>query len=184
MGEKKDWVDFRAVKEAVNIDEVLEHYGLHSIDWAKPSDEERRGKCPFPGSNCKGARSFCINVKRNIFHCFSCKARGNVLDFVAKMEGCSIRDAGLKLASWFKVGESAQGTADAVAGAPVYSITPGLYCDPNPENPNLKYLVMGVARMYASNQEFVVYRELFRDYELRIQPKEDFLQLAKLVRAL
>lgn len=112
MAEKKEWVDFKAVKEAVNIDKVLEHYGLHSIDWAKPSEEERRGKCPFPGSNCKGARSFSINVKRNIFHCFACKARGNILDFVAKMEGCTIRDAALKLAAWFKVEDSGLSAGD------------------------------------------------------------------------
>src|SRR5262249_54726386 len=43
------------------------------------------------------------NPDKNAFHCFSCEAKGNVLDFVAAMEKCSIRDAGVKLQQWFNV---------------------------------------------------------------------------------
>lgn len=32
-----------------------------------------------------------------MFHCFACGAGGNVLDFVAAMEGCSVREAALRL---------------------------------------------------------------------------------------
>jgi DNA primase len=32
-----------------------------------------------------------------VFHCFACGAGGNVLDFVAAMEGCSVREAALRL---------------------------------------------------------------------------------------
>jgi len=53
-------------------------------------------------------------TSKNAFNCFSdvCKARGNVLDFVAAMEKCSIRDAALKLQEWFKVGKSVESERD------------------------------------------------------------------------
>jgi DNA primase len=38
-----------------------------------------------------------------VFHCFACQARGNVLDFVAAMERCSIRQAALWLQQRFAV---------------------------------------------------------------------------------
>jgi DNA primase len=39
-----------------------------------------------------------------MFHCFACQASGNVLDFVAAMERCSIREAALRLQQSFGVG--------------------------------------------------------------------------------
>lgn len=40
---------------------------------------------------------------KNCFHCFSCKAGGNMLDLVALREECSVREAALKVAEWFGV---------------------------------------------------------------------------------
>jgi DNA primase len=40
-------------------------------------------------------------LSKNVFHCFACGASGNVLDFVAAMEQCSIRAAALMLQAWF-----------------------------------------------------------------------------------
>ncbi len=47
--------------------------------------------------------SFRAHLTKNIFQCFACQARGNVLDFVAAMERCSIREAALRLQQWFGV---------------------------------------------------------------------------------
>jgi DNA primase len=44
------------------------------------------------------------SLSKNVFHCFACQASGNVLDFVAAMERCSIRDAALRLQQWFGIG--------------------------------------------------------------------------------
>ena len=44
-----------------------------------------------------------MSTEKNVFHCFSCQAKGNVLDLVAAMEKCSVRDAGLKLQQWFNL---------------------------------------------------------------------------------
>lgn len=98
METTKQWVDFRAVKEAVTMEMALNHYG---INWLRKSGQELRGKCPVHQGD--GERTFHVNVGKNAFNCFSCKARGNVLDFVAAMEGCTVRDAALKLAAWFSL---------------------------------------------------------------------------------
>lgn len=104
MEPTKQWVDFRAVKDAVTMEMALNHYG---INWLRKSGPELRGKCPVHQGD--GERAFHVNVSKNAFNCFSCKARGNVLDFVAAMEGCTVRDAAIKLAEWFNL--------DAGAGA-------------------------------------------------------------------
>ena len=106
--EEKRWVDFRAVKAAVTLRMILEHY--RATNWKPEKGDELRGPCPLP--DCDGKRSFSWNPTKNAFQCFACKARGNVLDFVAKREGCTVKDAAAKLAEWFKVGESEQAAAD------------------------------------------------------------------------
>jgi DNA primase len=97
----KDWVDFRVIKAAVSMQMVVEHYDLREL---RKSKNELRGRCPIHKGD--GERTFHINLSKNAFQCFSCKAKGNVLDFVAAMESCSVRDAALKLQAWFTVGES------------------------------------------------------------------------------
>jgi DNA primase len=93
-----NWVDFKAVKAAVNFPSVLDHY---QVNWLRKKGDELRGRCPIHQG--EGQSSFHVNLAKNAFHCFSCKAHGNVLDFVAAMEKCSVRDAAIKLAEWFTV---------------------------------------------------------------------------------
>ena len=97
------WVDFRAIKSAVTITMVLSRYGIK----LKKSGKELRGKCPIHLG--EGTDTFHANVEKNAFHCFSCKARGNVLDFAAAMEKCSLREAAVKLQDWFGVAVSSGG---------------------------------------------------------------------------
>jgi len=92
---ESNWVDFKLVKESVTIEQVLDRYGIK----LKKSGKELRGRCPLHQG--EGADSFHANTEKNAFHCFSCGAKGNVLDFVSAAEKCSIRDAALKLQSWF-----------------------------------------------------------------------------------
>jgi DNA primase len=95
--EHKDWVDFRAVKDAVTIEQVLGRYGVK----LKRSGKELRGRCPV--HNGEGTDTFHANTDKNAFHCFSCNAKGNVLDLVAAIEKCSVRDAALRLKDWFSL---------------------------------------------------------------------------------
>lgn len=96
----KDWVDFRLVKQAVSMRMVLEHYGINGL---RKSGNELRGACPVHKG--EGSRTFHVNVGKNVFQCFSCKAGGNVLDLVAAIESCTVREAAFKLKAWFRVGE-------------------------------------------------------------------------------
>ncbi len=98
---ENEWVDFHMVKAKVSMQMLVDQYGLRDL---RKSKDELRGQCPIHKG--EGERTFHINLSKNAFQCFSCKAKGNVLDFVAAMERCSIREAALKLQSWFAVGES------------------------------------------------------------------------------
>lgn len=99
------WVDFKAVKAVVSMQAVLDRYG---INWLRKSKDELRGRCPIHQG--EGTDTFHVSLSKNAFHCFSCKKRGNVLDFVAAMEGCGVRDAAVKLAEWFDI--ASDGHAD------------------------------------------------------------------------
>ena len=102
-----DWVDYRVVKAAVSMEMVLEHYGIE----LRRSGANLRGHCPLPthAKRSKGAGSFSANPSKNAWACQSgpCigarggRRGGNVLDFVAWMESCSVRDAAIKLQEWF-----------------------------------------------------------------------------------
>ena len=94
-----DWVDFRAVKAAVSLPEVLRAYGVDWLRSRRPSHLE--GRCPIH----RGLRpdAFHVSLTKNAFHCFACQAAGNVLDFVAAMEQCSVREAACRLARRFGV---------------------------------------------------------------------------------
>lgn len=105
MTAKVEWVDFRQVKAAVTLQMALDRY---RINWLRRQGDELRGRCPIHQG--EGERSFHVSLTKNAFNCFSCKARGNVLDFVAAMEKCSIRDAALLLRDWFGVGEGSGST--------------------------------------------------------------------------
>lgn len=100
--QSKPWVDFKLIKESVTMEMLLIQYGIADV---QRQGNEVRGACPFHASKSK--TSFSVNLEKNTFCCFAtnCKARGNVLDFVAKMEGCTVRDAALKLDEMFKITE-------------------------------------------------------------------------------
>ena len=92
MEEKKDWVDFKKVKE-VSFERVLETTGL--IEGMRREGDEFIGSCPL--HNGKENESFYANVEKGLFQCFACKKKGNVLDFVKLYQKGSLKEAGLWL---------------------------------------------------------------------------------------
>jgi DNA primase len=101
MPNKKNWVDFKEVRNAVSMQMVLDKYSVK----LKKSGDNHVGCCPIhEGSN---GRQFSVNLNKNIWQCFGdCKTGGNVLDFAAMMEfgnknAGSIRKAALNLQRWF-----------------------------------------------------------------------------------
>jgi len=100
------WVDFKQLKADVAIEQVVAYYG---VQLRRLGGTELRGRCPLPThSSARSRDSFAVNIARNVWSCrsLSCmQARGgrpggNILDFVALMERCSIREAALRLQRW------------------------------------------------------------------------------------
>ena len=99
--------DFRHIKEHVSIEQVLSRYG---VKLRSAGAGNLRGRCPLPTHTSRvSTASFSVNLTRNVWSCqsASCIAArggqigGNVLDLVAALERCSIREAGVRLADWF-----------------------------------------------------------------------------------
>jgi DNA primase len=97
------WVDFRALKQGLSIEQVL---ALYRIALERVGHNQRRGHCPLPTHRSEQSReSFSVDTTKNVWACHSascCEARqrrvgGNVLDLVALLERCTIRDAALRL---------------------------------------------------------------------------------------
>jgi len=127
-----DWVSFDEIKRRVPLKAVIDRYGIQ-LRTAGPN--KLRGKCPLRthGSQ-KSNASFTATLNKGTGGAWACqsqscvKARGrvggNVLDFVAAMEGCSLRDAALKLQIWFLI--PAAGTSDTQRGKePLAEISAG-----------------------------------------------------------
>lgn len=119
------WVDFREIRQGLSIEQVLTSYhltlkrvGLHQL----------RGPCPLPTHGSERSReSFCVDTAKNVWACHSgscCEARhgrvgGNVLDLVAWLEGCSIRQAALRLQDeWHEAGMPVGELQRASKGSP------------------------------------------------------------------
>jgi DNA primase len=105
----REWVDFRRVKGAVSLAEALRYYGVDWLRGRRPGQLE--GRCPIHRG--RRADAFQVNLSKNAFQCFACQAQGNVLDFVAAMEQCSVREAARLLEQRWSMAEPAQ-----VLGAP------------------------------------------------------------------
>src|SRR5262245_17836837 len=97
---QKGFIPFVEVKRAVSLEAILARYEL--LESLTRKGMNLAGQCPF----CKGSsgRQFQVNLVKNAWYCFGCKQGGNILDFVAKKEGVTIRTAALKIDSWFELG--------------------------------------------------------------------------------
>jgi len=103
------WVDFKALKQTVSMEMAVAWYG---VMLRRVNGSYLRGRCPLPTHRSKSSnQTFIVNTDKNAWACHSNScigARcghigGNVLDFVAAMENCSIRQAALRLQEWFVI---------------------------------------------------------------------------------
>jgi DNA primase len=83
--------DFDQIKKTTDLAAVVQSYGIA----LKAQGKDRIGLCPFHDDNNPSLR---VTPGKNLFRCMSCGATGNVLQFVAKMENLTIKEAALKLA--------------------------------------------------------------------------------------
>lgn len=83
------WVDFKVLRHSLSFEQVLNHYKVE----IKRKGDQHQGFCPLPTHKGSGkSPSFSANLKRGIFQCFGCGARGNLLEFAALMEGVDLRN--------------------------------------------------------------------------------------------
>jgi DNA primase len=117
-----DWVSFEEIKKTVTLQMAIDHY---RIPLRRVGPDTLRGKCPLPTHNSKtSTESFTATLSKGVGGAWACQSQsciksrgrvgGNVLDFVAAMENCSVRDAAIKLQTWFLV--PAAGEAHRPAG--------------------------------------------------------------------
>lgn len=99
MTDKKGLPDFPKLKKAICFEKILKRYGL--LDNLKRNGDQLSGTCPLHQG--EGKKSFSVNLDKNCFNCFSCKAHGNILDFVSAMENVDLKEAGLLLSDWFNI---------------------------------------------------------------------------------
>jgi DNA primase len=106
-----EWVSFDEIKKLISLQMALERYGVPLRHVAQGT---LRGKCPLPSHGSeKSKESFTATLTKGVGGAWACQSQsciksrgrvgGNVLDFVAAMESCSVRDAAIKLQMWFLV---------------------------------------------------------------------------------
>jgi DNA primase len=101
--------DFKSLKQRIPIDQVLARYGLR---LRRVGPHTLYGPCPLPTHTSRKSRqSFSVNLSLQVWSCHSAsciaardgRIGGHVIDLVAIMERCSLREAGLRLQDWFSV---------------------------------------------------------------------------------
>jgi hypothetical protein len=86
-------VDFKAVKERVRIEDVIQLLGL-----TMKGNDQLRGPCPA----CKGdPRALAIKISESGFYCHARGKGGDVIALTAHVRGTSQRDAALFLQDHF-----------------------------------------------------------------------------------
>ena len=82
-------VSIRAIKEANDIVDVIGRYtGL------RKAGKEYIGRCPFHQDNHP---SLQVNQQKQVFYCFSCQRKGDVINFVMQIEDLDTKQACLFL---------------------------------------------------------------------------------------
>lgn len=105
-------VDFKHVREHGSFEAVLNAYNIElKKDGARP--RQFKALCPFHQDT---KPSLKVNTERNIYHCFVCGAKGNILEFVRdrdKLGQDGLRTAALKVAALSGIAPTPNGTEKA-----------------------------------------------------------------------
>lgn len=74
------YIDFAYVKSNASFERVIAGYNLK----LPGTGSQRSLLCPFHPERRPSCK---VDLDRGLFHCFGCEASGNVIEFVARMEG-------------------------------------------------------------------------------------------------
>ena len=80
----------KTVKEAHDIVDIVGGYTN-----LRKSGKEHTGSCPFHEDRQPSLR---VSEEKQVFYCFSCGRKGDVIDFVGEIEGLNVKEACLLLA--------------------------------------------------------------------------------------
>jgi CHC2 zinc finger len=84
---------FRRAKDAMTIEDLAGR-----VTTLHGSGDDRRGACPLCGAGAKSKTSFRVRVSKQLFECFACGERGDVVDLFAALENCTSVEAAKRLA--------------------------------------------------------------------------------------
>ncbi len=90
-------MNIKDLKEVIDVRVVLSKYPLQEIE---EEEDEIKFICPWHEEK---KPSLFVNQRLKIFHCFGCGEKGSIIDFVAKMEGISFKQAVDKMSSMFNI---------------------------------------------------------------------------------
>jgi DNA primase len=97
---KSRFVGFDQLKQTISMQQVLDRYGL--LEKLRRSGESLTGPCPVHHGH--NPTQFRVSLLKNCWICFGdCHAGGSIIDFVARMEGITVREAGVQLQDWFNL---------------------------------------------------------------------------------
>ncbi|CAB4130488.1 replicative DNA helicase [uncultured Caudovirales phage] len=82
-------IDSGRIKEQADIVRVIGSF----VNLKNAGAGELAGLCPF---HKEGTPSFTVTPSKQIFHCFGCKASGDVFSFVKRIEGLATFDAAVR----------------------------------------------------------------------------------------
>jgi DNA primase len=88
------YLDYAALRARISIHTVLQQCNYAPL---LIRGDQWRGACPLHGSQSPRDHCFSVNLRRNVFHCFRCHAKGNQLDLWARFTKLPLYDASLDL---------------------------------------------------------------------------------------
>lgn len=88
------------VKSTVSLEEGLDFYLGMNIQAVKAGRATKLIKCPFHEDK---TASFAVTVSKNVFHCFSCHRKGDIVTLVSELKNVSQARAAYLIAEDFKL---------------------------------------------------------------------------------
>src|SRR5580693_1179671 len=105
MADNRPFLDFKAIKGRVDIADILDRY---HVKLNRVNQTSLKGTCPLPTHSSGSKNTFFVNEAKSVWYCHSdsCKKNGhreggNVIDFVALMEQCSVYAAAKRIDELF-----------------------------------------------------------------------------------
>ncbi|MGH8715736.1 MAG: CHC2 zinc finger domain-containing protein [Burkholderiales bacterium] len=85
------WISYKELREKLSFEDILAHYRVE----LKAKGDQWYGFCPLPThEGNRRSPSFSATITKGIWQCFGCGAKGNLIEFAARMERLNPDDAG------------------------------------------------------------------------------------------